>query len=224
MKRITTLAALAILLAPYPAVGAPTTAVKAQPNGATSAAAPQQQQLPQAAVPSGSQGTSTAPAVGQMPAIIEHYGQSKVPARSLFRTLQSQFAGGWLGPYQVVSSDRKSQTLVIRRNAIDADNWSKWAYCKVGPLDMLDSLRDGAATVTIKLTPARKVTFTSAAADFEGTYGLTSASKNVTCMSRGVLEDNLLAAIAEQTPPPTRPLAKRERGRSNKHHPAHRVG
>ena len=224
MKRITTLAALVTLLALYPAVGAPTSAMNAHPNGATNAMAPQQQRPPEAAVPSVDHGTNAAPALGQMPIIIEHFGTSKVPARSLFRTLQSQFAGGWLGPYQVVSSDRKSQTLVIRRNAIDADNWSKWAYCKVGPFDMLDSLRDGAAVVTIKLTPARKVTFTSAAADFEGTYGLTSANKNVTCMSRGVLEDNLLAAIAAQTPPPTRRLAKRERGRSNKHHPAHRVG
>lgn len=224
MKRITTFTALMMLLWSYPAVAMQTTAVKAQPNGAANAAAPQAR-LPQPVQPvdRGTAVAPAAPAAGQMPMAIEHHGTSKVPARTLLRTLQSQFAGGWLGPYQVIRSDRKSETLVVRRNAIDSDNWSKWAYCKVGPLDMLDSLRDGAATVTIKLTPARRVTYTSAVADFDGTYGLTSASKNVACTSRGVLEDELLATIAAENPPPIRHLAKRGPAKFRKHHHAHHV-
>lgn len=222
MKLITTLAALMVLLSSYPAAGAQATAVNTRPQGAPSVTAPQER-VPPAAVKSVERGTGVSPAVGQMPIDIEYHGTSKVPARSLFRTLRSRFAGGWLGPYQVVSSDRRSGTLVIRRNAIDADNWSKWAYCEVGPLDMLDSLRDGAVTVTIKLKPARRITYTSTAANFEGTYGLTAASKNVACMSRGVLEDNILTTIAAENPPRTGRLAKRRLVPSNRHRLAHLV-
>jgi hypothetical protein len=127
-----------------------------------------------------------------------------------------------------VSSDPKTRTLVVRRNYIDLDNWSKWAYCKVGPLDMLDSLRDGYVTMAIKLEPARGVTYTSTTADFEGIYGLTSTGKVVPCISTGVFEDNVLATIdAEKPPPEPRRLAKHVTIRSrrhHRHHPTHAVG
>ena len=94
---------------------------------------------------------------------------------------------------------------------------------------MLDSLRDGYVTMAIKLEPARHVTYTSTTADFEGIYGLMpSTGRVVPCVSRGVLEDQVLATIATENPPPEpRRLAKRvtiRPKRHHHHHPSHAVG
>lgn len=127
-----------------------------------------------------------------------------MPAGRLFSKLKSQFAGGWLGPYKVVRSNPRTRTLVVRRDQIDPDTWSKWAYCKVGPEDLLDNLKDGAVTMTIKLHPVKQQTFTAVSADFLGTYGLVSSIKNVQCVSRGVLEDQVLKDIAGEGQQPRR--------------------
>jgi hypothetical protein len=145
----------------------------------------------------------------QPPLQIVHHGEVAVPANHLFRELENRFVGGWLGAYQIVRKDPKTRTLVVRRGEIDSDNWTRWAYCKMGPLDLLDSLRDGTATITIKLEPARKTTFTTALADFEGTYGLASSTKTVQCLSRGVLEDELLATIAAEEQQRSQRVAQR---------------
>jgi hypothetical protein len=223
MKRISTVAALLTLVLCYPVAAAQQPTVNAPRSAAASPIAASQAPVQTAAIEN--------PAMlAQPPQQITHHGTSPIPAGRLYRALKTQFAGGWLGPYQVVSSDPKTRTLVVRRNYIDLGNWSNWAYCKVGPLDMLDSLRDGYVTMAIKLEPARGVTYTSTTADFEGIYGLTpSTGKVVPCLSRGVLEDEVLATIAAENPPPEpRRLAKRVTIRSRRHHhhrhPTHAVG
>jgi hypothetical protein len=135
--------------------------------------------------------------VVQTPSIVQ-YGTVDSPARPLFLRLRGEFVRGQLGPYRIVSSDARTRTLVVRRDSVDSDHWTKWSYCKVGPLDMLDSLRDGTVTMTISLEPAGGVTNAAVAADFEGQYSLTptSASETVRCGSRGVLEKELLTTIA----------------------------
>ena len=221
MKRISTVAALLTLVLSYPVAAAQSPTVNAPRSAAASPISASQ-------VPVQTAATENPAMLAQPPLQITHHGTSPIPAGRLYRALKTQFAGGQLGPWQVVSSDPRTRTLVVRRNYIDIDNWSQWAYCKVGPLDMLDSLRDGYVTMAIKLEPARGVTYTSTTADFEGIYGLTSTGKVVPCISRGVLEDNVLATIAAENPPPEpHRLAKHVTIRSrrhHRHHPTHAVG
>ena len=221
MKRISTVAALLTLVLSYPVAAAQQPAVNAPRSAAASPISASQ-------VPVQTAATENPAMLAQPPLQITHHGTSPIPAGRLYRALKTQFAGGQLGPWQVVSSDPKTRTLVVRRNYIDLDNWSQWAYCKVSPLDMLDSLREGYVTMAIKLEPARGVTYTSTTADFEGIYGLTSTGKVVPCISRGVLEDNVLATIAAENPPrEPRRLAKHVTIRSrrhHRHHPTHAVG
>jgi hypothetical protein len=160
--------------------------------------------------PASAQATSPASSVVNQSAITQ-YGIIETPARPLLRRLVKRFTDGEFGPYRVVTSDTRAGTLVVTRDAIDSDSWTKWSSCRVGPLAMLDSLQDGVATVTISLAPAKRVTDTAVTADFEGRYGLTPtlSPATVRCSSLGVLEKDLLTAII--TMEKTRPqrLAKR---------------
>jgi hypothetical protein len=190
MKYVLTLTLLALIGFPRYAAAAQAPA----PNvlSTSSANSTRRQQVAATADQSGTGST----AAEQPFVLIEHHGEVAMPASRLFPMLEGRFAGGWLGPYRVVHSDPRTRTLVIRRELIDPDSWTKWTYCKVGPIDMLDSLKNGTATVTIKLKPDKSVTITGASAQFAGTYGLGSSTKTVQCVSTGVLEDNLLATIA----------------------------
>ena len=142
---------------------------------------------------------------------ITQYGIVGSPAKPLFRRLVRDFADGRFGPYSVVSSDPRTDTIVVKRDAIDSDSWAKWSSCSVGPLEMLDSLRDGIATVTISLEPTKRVTDAAVTAGFEGRYGLTATSNMTTvrCDSRGVLEKDLLMAITTAEAARPRRVAKR---------------
>ncbi len=129
--------------------------------------------------------------------------RSDVPLEQLFQRLQTQFSGGRFGPYRVINGEPNTHTLVVARDQIDNESWSKWATCHVDNVDMLDSLQDGAVTVTIALTPLQKVTTASVSADFKGVYGLTLASPTITvsCASTSLLEQELLSQIAGTAQP-----------------------
>jgi hypothetical protein len=132
---------------------------------------------------------------------IPHRAPFKAPAGKLFDELKTGFSGGRFGPYQVVDSDAPARTIVVKRNAIDPESWSKWAYCRVDPIDMIDSLRDGKAMLTVKLEPTTKtVTYAVIWAEFNGDYGIGNVNKNFQCTSTGVLEEHLLHRIGATTP------------------------
>lgn len=132
---------------------------------------------------------------------IAHRGPVQSAWRPLFDKLQTDFSGGRIGPYTVAGSDISSRTLVIKRNDIDLEHWSRWAYCRVAPLAMFDSLRDGMVTLTIKLEPTtRTITYAVVTADFTGVYGLGSSTNTVRCTSTGVLEESILHSIGVTTP------------------------
>ncbi len=132
---------------------------------------------------------------------IPHRAPIRAEANKLFDELKTGFSGGRFGPYQVVDSDVRTRTLVIKRNAIDQQTWSKWAYCRVDPIDMIDSLRDGKVTLTLKLEPTTKtVTYAVVWAEFNGSYGIGTVNKNVQCTSTGVLEENILHQVGATTP------------------------
>ena len=135
-------------------------------------------------------------AAAQTATRIPHRGPVAEKSRALFNGVKHGFESGRYGPYQLVSSDPKTWTIVVTRNNVDAEHWTRWAYCPVSPIDMIDSLRDGAVRLTIKLEPITpKITYAVVWADFTGTYGIASTNKVVQCRSTGVLEEDVLHAI-----------------------------
>jgi hypothetical protein len=132
-------------------------------------------------------------AAAQTATRIPHRGPVAEKPRALFDRLKQGFADGRYGPYQLVSSDPKTRTIVVTRNNVDVEHWTRWAYCSVSAIDMFDSLRDGAVRLTVKLEPTtRKITYAVVWADFTGTYGIASTNKVVQCLSTGVLEEDIL--------------------------------
>src|ERR1700730_1182591 len=109
---------------------------------------------------------------------IPHRGPVAEKPRALFDRLKQGFADGRYGPYQLVSSDPKTWTCVPARNNVDVEHCARWAYCPVSPIDMIDSLRDGAVRLTIKLEPTTpKITYAVVWADLTGTYGIASPTR-----------------------------------------------
>ena len=96
---------------------------------------------------------------------------------------------------KIVSEDPGAHKLVATRQDIDTQTWGEWAYCKLGPSHLLDTLENGAVTVTVDIEPAANNTsFVKVTADFRGTYTLGSSETATTCVSNGVLEDDILRA------------------------------
>jgi hypothetical protein len=127
------------------------------------------------------------------PAPIVHRGPITGQPNALFDRLKADFSGGKFGPYAIVSSDVPSRTVVAKRSNIDSAQWARWAYCRMGPLDMLDTLRDGSVTLTVSLQPATKwITWAAVKAEFTGTYAIGTQVKQTQCTSTGVLEEDIL--------------------------------
>ena len=136
------------------------------------------------------------------PASIPHSGQAPGTTSETYRRLKRYFADAATSQFQLVSASEKTRTLVVKRDGIDTENWNAWAYCKLGPEHLLDTLQDGAVTVKIKIEPSpRHASFVTVVADFEGTYGLGNSQSNLQCISKGVLENNILAAAGAQPQP-----------------------
>ncbi len=112
MKQISLVAALLTLVLCYPVAAAQQPAANAPRSAAASPIAASQVPV-QTAAPE-----NPAAVLAQPPLQITHHGSSPIPARRLYRALKTQFAGGQLGPWQVISSDPKTRTLVVRRNYI----------------------------------------------------------------------------------------------------------
>jgi hypothetical protein len=113
-----------------------------------------------------------------------------------YRALKHYFSDPSLsGLFKLVSADEKTHTIVARRSGIDTQTWSDWAYCKLGPEHLLDTLQDNSATIKAKIAPAgRNSSFVSVTGYFEATYGLGSSNASTSCVSKGTLEKNILSA------------------------------
>jgi hypothetical protein len=122
-----------------------------------------------------------------------------------FGTLKNYFAPGYMNLFEIVSADQASGAIVVKRSNIDQNTWSKWAYCKLSPMHMLDTLRDGSVTVHIKLQRAGSdSTYVTVATDFQATYGLGSALNTAQCISTGLLEKDIMAAAGAAPAPQTK--------------------
>jgi hypothetical protein len=136
------------------------------------------------------------------PAAIPRIGQASRSANETFNKLRGYFSDEAANQFKLVKADPRSRTIVATRNRIDTGTWSQWAYCKMSPTHLLDSLDDGAVTVKIKVeSGGRHSSYVNVDADFEGTYkGLGSAQTAQQCVSKGVLEQNILAAGGASQP------------------------
>ena len=127
------------------------------------------------------------------PALVPRMAQSPQEPASAYEKLRNYLADTTRSSFKLVSADPVTRTIVAKRDAIDTQTWGEWAYCKVGPEHLLDTLEDGAVTVTVKIEPsAKQGSFVSISADFEATYALGSSESTIQCISNGIVENELL--------------------------------
>ena len=131
----------------------------------------------------------------EQPRIIPRSQDIPMPIDEAFARLRKYFSDPSLSQFHLVSEDARTHTLVAKETGISDEDWSRWAYCEAGPMQMISKLRDGTVLVTVKLQKSTgSSTFANVSADFEGTYGIADKESKVACTSKFVLEDNILAA------------------------------
>jgi hypothetical protein len=129
------------------------------------------------------------------PAVIPQSGQARRDASRTFEILKHYFSDPARNMFTLVSADPASHRIVAKRSGIDTQTWGEWSYCKLNPEHMIDTLEDGSVMVTVKIDPAgRDASYVEVTADFEGTYGLGSSETTTQCVSKDVLENNILQA------------------------------
>jgi hypothetical protein len=140
-------------------------------------------------------------ALGQ-PAVIPRIGQAPQSSGETFRKLKGYFSDTASSQFRLVSADARTGTIVAQRSGIDDRSWSEYAYCKMGASHLMDSLDYGAVTVKVKVQKAgRGSSYVHVDADFEGRYGgLGSGETTQQCVSRGLLERNILVAAGASQP------------------------
>ncbi|HYB92214.1 MAG TPA: hypothetical protein VEC38_14350 [Candidatus Binataceae bacterium] len=137
---------------------------------------------------------ATAAIAVEQPRLIPRSARIDRPVEQVFDTLKQYFSGPSLSMFNLVSADRKNGTIVARRAGIDTAHWTDWAFCEAEPMKMIYKFEDGTATVTVKVEASgNNRTFASVTADFQGTYGLASSENKIACVSKGSLEENILA-------------------------------
>ena len=128
------------------------------------------------------------------PRIVPRMNRVPKPVDEVFARLKKYFADSATSHFQLVSADAKNHTIVAKQSAIDNASWTNWAFCKTGPVQMIYKFEVGTVTVTVKLEKTTKQsTFASVSADFQGLYGLGANENKVACVSKFVLEDNILS-------------------------------
>jgi len=146
-------------------------------------------------------------ALAQQPAIIPRHGVAPYDVATTYARIKNYFAQPSNNLYRVVSDNPASRTLVFKRSVTDSETWSSWATCNVSTAHLLDTLEESVATVTVKVAPSggSKASFVSVSADFAATYALGSSTTDVACVSKGALENQILAAagVPQPTESPT---------------------
>ena len=136
------------------------------------------------------------------PAVIPRIGQAPHSATETFQKLKRYFSDQLASQFHVVSIDDRHRTIVAKRSDLDTGTWTSWAYCKMTPTHLLDSLKDGSVTVKVKVEASgRHASYVHIDADFEGTYGgLGSGLTTQQCVSKGVVEQHILTAADASQP------------------------
>jgi len=128
------------------------------------------------------------------PRVISRSDKVDKPIDQVFGTLKQYLKDSSLSGFSLTSEDKKTWTLVAIRSDIDGANWEKWAFCKTSPEQMIYRFEGGKVSVIVELQKAgNDATFTTVSADFHGDYGLGSQETTIDCVSKGVLETDLIA-------------------------------
>lgn len=130
----------------------------------------------------------------ETPRIISRSERVEHPVDQVFGTLKHYFDDSSLSGFRLTSADDKSWTLIATRSGIDGENWNTWAFCKTSAQQMIYQFEDGTVTVTVQLQKAgNQSAFLTVSADFQGNYGLGSQQATIDCVSKGSLEQDLIA-------------------------------
>lgn len=130
----------------------------------------------------------------ETPRIISRSERVEHPVDQVFGTLKHYFNDSSLSGFRLTSADDKSWTLIATRSGIDGENWNTWAFCKTSAQQMIYQFEDGTVTVTVQLQKAgNQSAFVTVSADFQGNYGLGSQQATIDCVSKGSLEQDLIA-------------------------------
>jgi hypothetical protein len=130
------------------------------------------------------------------PAIIPRLSRAPHDPDRTYTIVKDYFAEPSNGLFKIVRADSISRIIIVQRAVIDTRNWGEWAYRKLGPEHMLDTLENGTVTLTVKISrDGHNTSNVSIAADFKGTYGLAGAETTVQCVPKGVLENRVLQAV-----------------------------
>ena len=142
----------------------------------------------------------SAMAMGQ-PAVIPRIGQAPQSPRATFDKLKNYFSDTAASQFRLITADARTGTIVAQRSGFDDRSWSEYAYCKMSPGHLLDSLDEGDVTVHVKVQSAgRDSSYIQVDADFEGHYGGLGASATTQCVSLGLLERDILVAAGASQP------------------------
>ena len=130
----------------------------------------------------------------ETPRIISRSERVEHPIDQVFGTLKHYFNDSSLSGFRLTSADDKAWTLIATRSGIDGENWTQWAFCKTSAQQMIYQFEDGTVTVTVQLQKAgNQSAFVTVSADFQGNYGLGGQQATIDCVSKGSLEQDLIA-------------------------------
>ena len=130
----------------------------------------------------------------ETPRIISRSDHVEHPIDQVFGTLKHYLNDSSLSGFRLTSADDKSETLIATRSGIDGENWNRWAFCKTSAEQMLYQFEDGTVSVTVQLQKAgNQSAFVTVSADFQGNYGMGSREATIDCVSKGSLEQDLIA-------------------------------
>lgn len=136
----------------------------------------------------------------ETPRLIPRSQQIARPMDEVYASLKKYFADPALSRFKLVSADPATHTLVATMSGIDNESWSKWSFCKTGPVEMIYKFEDGTVTLTVRVEKTtRHSSFATVTADFQGSYQLGANENKIACSSKGELEDNILAVAGSQT-------------------------
>ena len=130
----------------------------------------------------------------ETPRIISRSDRVEQPIDQVFGTFKHYFNDSSLSGFRLTSADDQSWTLIATRSGIDGENWNRWAFCKTTAEQMIYQFQGGTVTVTVQLQKAGKqAAFVTVSADFQGSYGMGSQETTIDCVSKGSLEQDLIA-------------------------------
>jgi hypothetical protein len=130
-----------------------------------------------------------------LPVLIPRLGTAPHDPAQTYTIVKDYLSDPSKGLFELVRTDSDTHLVIAKRRGIDTRNWSEWAYCKLPPEQLLDTLEDGTVTLTVKISSGGDhLSDVSITADFTGTYVLAGAETSTQCMSKGILENSVLQA------------------------------